>query len=314
VRHCLEPVGFGKKWIYRAGNQSVGMPVEEFRSACEHADLLIVRGSPIDLWRKEYDWPRRRTYIDSDPGFTQISLVNSHPSLTHTVEQCERLFTIGYGIGDPNCPIPTAGREWLKIVPPIFLPHWPFAEKENSTHFTSIMQWRSYPKGFHKGVTYGEKEKEFPKFMDLPKFTEQRFRLALIKGDPDKLASHGWEVVTGHKATLTPELYRRFIQDSRAEFGVAKHGYVQTHSGWFSDRSVCYLASGRPVLAQDTGQGDWLQIGNGFLAFRDLPEALKGIEAINSDYKRHCRGARLLAEQHFAAEKVMRLFLENAMA
>lgn len=315
VRDCLEPIGLGNQWIYRAGDQSVGMSLDEFRDVCSQADLLLIRSTPIPLWRDEYNWPRRRIYVDTDPGFTQIHLANGHSELVSTIDRCECLFTNGQRIGAEDCPIPTVGRNWLKTVFPVLLSHWPQVKNGPATHFTSVMQWHSYQEVVYKGINYGNKDKEFPKFIELPRLTEQPFRIALTSdhGIAKKVLNCGWEVVTGWTVTLTPDLYRRFIQDSRAEFGVAKHGYVQMRGGWFSDRSVCYLASGRPILIQDTGQGDWLPIGEGILTFRNLPEALRGIEAINTDYERHRRAARKLAEEYFDADKVLSQLLEAAM-
>jgi hypothetical protein len=149
--------------------------------------------------------------------------------------------------------------------------------------------------------------------MDLPRLTPQSLRIALTGADPQRFLEHGWQVVEGWEATWAPSSYREFIQGSRAEFSVAKHGYVVTRGGWFSDRSVCYLASGRPVLVQDTGLGDWLPTGEGIVTFRDVAEAVQGIEAINADYERHRRVARRLAEEYFSADRVLTSLLEAAL-
>ncbi|HSH83069.1 MAG TPA: hypothetical protein VLA19_31435 [Herpetosiphonaceae bacterium] len=313
VRDCLEPVGLGNRWIYRAGECAVGMALDEFLDVCSQADLLIVHGGPIVLWRSEYERPRRRIFVDLDPGFIQISLINGHPALASTIARCEHLFTIGQRIGALDCPIPTVNRHWRKTVPPISLPHWPVAENGAASHFTSVMQWRSYREVVYEGVSYGNKDREFPKFTNLPCHTEQRFRLALTGAYPEELVQKGWEVVPGWIPSRSPWSYRTFIQESRAEFNVAKQGYVLTRGGWFSDRTVCYLASGRPALVQDTGLRDWLPTGEGLLTFRDVSEALNGIEAINADYERHRHAARQLAEHYFAAERVLPPLLEAAM-
>jgi hypothetical protein len=313
VRDCLEPLGLKDKWIYRAGDRSEGMSLDDFLQICAIADLLILRANPITLWREEYDWPQCRIFIDVDPGFTQIRLVNGDEDLISTVERCEHLFTIGQRIGMVGCPIPTAGRHWFKTVSPVSLIEWPFAETDPGKYFTSVMDWRGYHDIAYNGVLYGQKDKEFPKFFELPRHTSQPLLIGLLGASPEMLTEYGWEVVPGESASRTPQSYRSFIQGSRAEFGVAKHGYVLMRGGWFSDRSVCYLASGRPVLLQDTGQGDFLPIGDGLLTFRDLLDAINGIETINNEYERHCRAARLLAEQHFSTERVLPLLLERAM-
>src|SRR5207244_9858730 len=141
----------------------------------------------------------------------------------------------------------------------------------------------------------------------------QPFRIALTGAPPEDLARHGWEVVPGWVPSRTPWSYRTFIQESRAEFGVAKHGYVLSRGGWFSDRSVCYLASGRPVLVEDTGLADWLTVGEGVVTFANPEEAVAGINHINADYERHRRVARRLAEHVFSTEQVLKAFLTEAM-
>jgi hypothetical protein len=314
VRDCLEPLGLAGRWAYRAGEQSAGLSPAEVRDACAGADLLLVHAQPLALWREEYGWPRRRAFLDVDPGFTQISLAEGQRDLAETVGRCDRLFTIGQRFGAADCPIPTAGRPWLKTLPPVALAHWPPAEDGPATHFTSVMQWRGFRDVTHQGVLYGQKDREFPHFADLPRHTAQPFRLALTGAPPGDLARHGWEVVPGWVPSRTPWSYRDFIRESRAEFGVAKHGYVRMRSGWFSDRSVCYLASGRPVLVQDTGLDDWLPTGAGVVTFRDVPGALRGVEAINADYAGHRRAARRLAEEFFAAERVLPPLLDAATA
>jgi hypothetical protein len=305
VRDCLTPLGLGDRWMYRAGDQSAGLGIEEFREVCSRADLLLVWAVPFDRWRPEYDLPRRRAYIDADPGFTQISLANGDGRLTNTVDRCQRLFTIAQRIGAGDCRIPTAGRSWLKTLAPVSLPDWPAVDSGPTTHFTSVMQWRGFREVVYDGVTYGQKDREFPKFVDLPRRTCQPFRLAVTGAAPEDLTGHGWDVLPGWIPSRTPWSYRDFIQESRAEFGVAKHGYVLMRGGWFSDRSVCYLASGRPVLVEDTGLGDWLPVGEGILTFRDADEALRGVETINADYDRHRLAARELAENLFAADRVL---------
>ena len=314
VRKCLDPIGFGNRWIYRAGDNSVGMHTDEFLDICSRADLLLIRGSPIILWRREYNWPRRRIFVDSDPGFTQFAIMNGDRNLTGTIDRCENLFTTGQRIGADDCTIPTAGRTWIKTVLPVALAYWPPDENNGASQFTSVMQWRSYQDIVYNGVTYGNKEKEFPKFIELPKVTEQRFCIALTGGIPEDLKKYDWDVRPGWVISSSPDSYREFIQESRAEFGVAKHGYVESRSGWFSDRSACYLASGRPVLVQDTGQGDWLPVGEGIVTFRNFQEALTGINTINTDYEHHRRSARSIAEKYFSADKVLSALLDEAMA
>jgi len=173
------------------------------------------------------------------------------------------------------------------------------------------MRWDGFQDATYQGKTYGQKDQELARFLDLPRRTAQRFRIAL--NGPETLAEYGWEIVPGEIATRTPQAYRQFIQQSRAEFGVAKQGYVKMRGGWFSDRSVCYLSSGLPLLIQDTGLSDWLPVGAGVVTFQDFPEILSGIEQINDNYEEHRRAARKLAEEYFSTEKVLPALLEAAM-
>ena len=313
VRDCVEPIGLGDKWSYRAGDQSEGLTPAEMQEVCSGADLFLIRAVPLTVWRPEYDLPRRRAFIDMDPGFTQISLLDGHKDLSNTVSRCEQLFTIAQRLGAEDCAIPDAGRAWTKTVAPISLVHWPFAGRESPTHFTTVMQWRGFREVVHDGVQYGQKDKEFPKYLDLPRQTDQRFLLALTGKSPADLMQHGWEVVEGWIPSRTAWTYRDFIADSRGEFSVAKHGYIAMRGGWFSDRSVCYLASGRPVLVADTGLGDWIATGEGLLTFSNAAEAIAGIEIINGNYERHRRAARRLAEEHFDARRVLPPLLEAAL-
>jgi hypothetical protein len=311
VRDCLEPFGFQGRWIYRTTAQSAGIPLEEFKAVCRRADLLIIRAIPLWDWREEYDAPRRRIFIDVDPGFTQLNLAAGDTGYASAIRRCERLFTLGQHVGQPGNSIPVDDWHWLKTLPPVALSEWPFVESGAPTHFTSAMRWDGFQDSEYEGETYGQKDRELSRFIDLPKHTTQKFCIAL--NGPMTLADYGWEIVPGEMATRTPEAYRRFIQQSRAEFGVAKHGYVKTQPGWFSDRSVCYLASGLPLLIQETGLSDWLPVGEGVVTFHDLPEILRGIEIINANYEDHRRAARRLAERVFSTKQVLPRLLREAM-
>jgi hypothetical protein len=248
-----------------------------------------------------------------DPGFTQISIANGDQGIATGVARAEKRFTVGQHIGDAVCPIPTAGGPWFKTVPPVVLEQWPQAPGDGAA-FTSVVRWQGFREANFQGTKLGQRDQEFPKYLDLPKRTGQRFCLALMGTDPEALIAHGWETVPGQVISRTFNSYRRFIQESRGEFSVPKHGYVESRGGWFSDRSVCYLASGRPVLIADTGLGDWLPVGQGLVTFTDPDSALAGLERINRDYAAHQRAARMIAEEHFSAERVLPDFIETAMS
>jgi len=312
VRECLEPFGLGDRWIYRTNGGSAGAPLEEFLAFCAEADLLVMRAVPLWVWRREYDRPRRRIFLDVDPGFTQISIANGDKGLAEGIARCERRFTLGQRVGASDCPIPLVGGPWLKTLPPVFLPEWQFVEIAAS-HFTSLMRWQGFREATYLGVSYGQRDKEFPDVLDLPRLTPQKFCIAQMGIDPDLLKSHGWEVAPGEIVSRTPGTYRAFIQNSRAEFSVPKNGYVRMRGGWFSDRSVCYLATGRPVLIKDTGLTDWLPVGEGLLTFEDQDGAAEGVNRINQAYERHRRAARRLAENVFSTDRVLPSLLGTAV-
>jgi hypothetical protein len=312
VSQCLTQFGLETQWIYRTGEGSRGAPLEQFLEFCNHADLLLMRAVPLWVWRKEYDHPRRRAFIDVDPGFTQIAIANGDAGLAAGIARCERRFTVGQNIGKPECPAPVTGGPWLATFPTVFLPEWPISATAG-THFTSVVRWQGFKEVKFAGINYGQRDAEFPKFLELPRRTKQPLRLAQMGTDPRLLAESGWDVVPGEIISQTPDTYRAFIQQSRGEIGIPKNGYVKMRGGWISDRSVCYLASGRPVVIEDTGLADVVPLGKGFLTFNDVASAVEAIALVNADYAAHAGAARNLAEEVFSTEKVLPVFLDQAL-
>lgn len=313
VARSLGAAGFGGRWIYRTSTESRGTSIEEFRDIAASADLMLMGAIPLRTWRPEYDSIPRRAFIDMDPGFTQIAIANGDAELAQAMSRCQRLFTVGQRIGRSDCAIPTAGLEWVPTLPPVVLDEWPVCSGDPDA-FTSVMNWRGMREIEYQGVRYGQKDIEFPPYLDLPSQTPQRFRIAVIGTEPEFFATHRWEALRGEIVSRTADSYRAFIQASRAEFGIAKHAYVRTRSGWFSDRSVCYLASGRPTLLQDTGLAGWLPVGEGVVTFDDPASAIRGVETINADYAAHSRAARALAETFFDAALVLPRLLDMALS
>jgi hypothetical protein len=314
VRECLTPYGLDGRFAYRSGDESVGLPASELRELCARARALIIHGDPFDVWRPEYGEAHRRVFVDLDPGFTQLRLLKGDKSLTHTASRCDILFTIGWGIGSSSCGVPRDGREWLPTRPPVCLGDWPVADScEPDAPFTSVMDWRGFRDVEYAGESYGQKDREFPAFLDLPSRTSQPLLLAIGGTALERVTAHGWRAVSGWQVSRTPGCYERFIRRSRGEFGVAKHGYVKTRAGWFSDRSVCYLASGKPVLVQDTGQGEHLPVGDGIVTFTDVKSAARGLEKINARYDEHARAARQIAEDVFDAGRVLPQMMQRVI-
>ena len=310
VRQCLSAFGLENNWAYRTNQGCVGLPLSQLIQFCSDADLLLMRAVPLWVWREEYNAPRRRAFIDVDPGFTQISIANGDKGLALGIARAERRFSIGQRIGAPDCPVPVQGGPWLKTLPPVFLDEWP-VQSTDASRFTSIVRWQGFREAIYKGASFGQRDQEFLKYLDLPRHLTQPFCLAMMGTRPETLTAHGWQVEPGEIISRSPQTYRAFIRASRAEFSVPKHGYVASRAGWFSDRSVCYLASGRPVLIEDTGL-DWLPVGEGIVTFHDLQTAVAGVEKINAHYALHQEAARSLAEEFFDSRKVLSALLDAA--
>jgi hypothetical protein len=184
---------------------------------------------------------------------------------------------------------------------------WPVSAGDPTAAFTTVMNWSSIGEHEHEGQLYGEKPREFAPFLHLPQETGERMEIA-INARPEeceRIARGGWKLVNALKITRTPWSYQDYIKASLAEFSVARHGYVSTQCGWFSDRSSAYLAMGRPVVLQDTGFSAFLPSDAGLLAYRTREEALAAIQQVHAHYAEHCRAARAVAEEYFDAQHVL---------
>ena len=237
-----------------------------------------------------------RAFLDLDPGFNQVWQATGSEMGFDLHTHC---VTVGVRIGAEDCPIPTLGRTWIPTLPPVALAHWPLAEgAPDRDAFTSVGHWRSYGSIEHDGVHYGQRAHSLRGLVDLPRRSGARFELALgihpdEVDDLEALRENGWELARPRRGGRRPRPPTpSFVRGSKAELAVAKSGYVASRSGWFSDRSACYLASGRPVVAQDTGFGDSLPVGEGLLGFATAEEAAAAVAAVESDPERHGRAAR----------------------
>lgn len=251
-------------------------------------------------------------YVDLDPGFTQAWHVQG---IDMGFDRHDQFVTVGRSIGQTACPIPHCDRSWFTIPQPIVLDHWPYATHVHHRAATSVGHWRSYGSLVHDGVHYGQRAHATRELIRLPELSQVRVLLALgidpaEQDDLSALRRHGWELTDPTQVASTPSAYRSFVQGSLLELGIAKHGYVTSSSGWFSDRSVCYLASGRPVVAQDTGFSSWLPTGSGVLSFRTAAEAAAALDEVAGDYERHRCAARSLAEDVFDSDRVLGELLE----
>ena len=302
--------------LLRAGTtETVGLSYERLLQACRGADLLLNVSGLLTDERLIAEIPVR-VYLDLDPAFNQLwhatGIDMRFGGHTHFV-------TVGQAIGTPESEVPTSGLEWIPTVPPVVLERWPVAEGPGSGRFTTIGNWRGYGSIEHNGVQYGQRVHSMRRFMSLPRLASADFELALAihpdeKPDLEALAENGWKLVDPVEAAGTPARYAGFIRGSYAELGIAKSGYVVSRSGWFSDRSACYLASGRPVLAQDTGFTRFLPTGEGLIPFTDVEEAAAGVEELARDYRLHAQRARELAVEHFDSDVVLSRLLERVGA
>src|ERR1051325_10879246 len=314
VRSCLEPFGFGGQWIYRTNEGSIGMPLANFLERCASADVLVMRAVPLWVWREEYDLPKRRAFIDVDPGFTQATLQSADRGWLEGVAHAERKFTYGLCVGRDTCLIPNVGGPWAPTRPPVYLDEWPkqsTTSVNGASHYTSVIRWQGFREVTVDGKVFGQRDKQFAQYLDLPSRTGVKFQIALMGTEPSTLTSRGWEVVPGEQISRTPDSYRDFIQNSRAEICIPKHGYVAMRTGWISDRSVCYLASGRPVLMEETGVRDCLPVGAGLVTFRNPDDAVAMLDEVEAHYDHHAKAARVAAESIFSARIVLTDLLEE---
>ncbi len=304
--------GLGENWAVLYDDRQVfGLKERHVRSLCGDCALLINLCGALkndDLLRRA----KRRAYFDLDPGFTQIWAHEWDMDLSkHNL-----FFTVGLNVGQPDFPIPLRGIDWQTFTPPVALEYWPVQTDATAPNFTTIGQWRGQYAVWNNEM-YGPKSDEFLKLVELPGKTSQSIELALLiseleVNDLPALRKNGWQIVNPHEVAGGRDGFRAYIQKSRAEFSVAKHGYVKTRSGWLSDRTVCYLASGRPALVQETGMSKHLPTGKGLVTFSTIDEALRGIESINADYPGNCAAARKLAEDKLSAPKILQSILERA--
>lgn len=256
---------------------------------------------------------RTRILVDLDPAFTQFWHATGEAGAR--VAEHDLHFTIGENIGRPGCPIPTCGVIWRAVRQPIVLDDWPVAGDTTRDRFTTIASWRpSYGAIEYDGRRYGLKLHEFRRMVELPRRAPHRFELALDihpgdERDRELLEQHGWRLVDPRAAAGDTDAFRHYVQASGAEFSVAQGAYIEARSGWFSDRTLRYLASGRPALVQDTGSA--VPSGTGLVTFATLEQAVAGADDIVARYDEHAAAARQIAVQHFDSDTVLGRFCDE---
>jgi hypothetical protein len=260
----------------------------------------------------------RRVFLDTDPGFPQMWRALE---LADVFAGHEAHVTIGERIGMEDCTVPTCGLDWITTPQPVVLEAWPVAAPApRDSAFTSIARWRGAygPIDFERR-RYGLRVHEFRRFASVPRLTGDRFELALDihpdeTADLEMLGREGWILTDPATLAASPTEYRRALAASAGEFMVAKGMYVQSRSGWLSERSLCYLASGRPVIAQDTGFAELYPAGRGLVAYATVEEAVAAVHDVRADPEGHARAARELAEAHFDSDLVLGRLLDRLAA
>ena len=314
--------GMESSFAFRDARGAVhGISEPELLRRCREADLFLnVSGA---LWfRDEYRGARVTAYYDSDPLYTQASVVAVDEGRgdrwqVQTVGWFRRhdvFFTMAENINHPSCAIPRCGIEWKTTRQPITIDDWPRRFAADARSFTTVMSWKTQPAlPLIGGRTYGGKDVEFRRFLDLPRRVSAPLEIALSGPAPrGEIARAGWVLVDAAERSSTMERYRDYIGGSRAEWSIAKEAYVASRSGWFSCRSACYLAMGKPVVVQDTGFASIFPKGGGIFGFGTLEEAAAAIEEVGVDYRRHCEAARATAERFFRAETVLEKLVHDA--
>jgi hypothetical protein len=256
----------------------------------------------------------RSALLDIDPGLLQMWIAVGRYSLAPH----DLYFTIGETVGTPAARFPSFGLEWHYTPPPVYLPAWPPASARPTAAYTTVAHWWGEEIDFDGTPINTEKRESFLHYVDLPSRVVGRLELALTMGDAEEderkfWGAYGWRVQDAHQFTATPEEYRAYIQQSRGEFSCAKPSCMQLQNAWVSDRTICYLASGKPTIVQHTGPSRFLPDAEGLFRFRNIDEAARMIALVEWDYDRQCQAARALAETWFDAERVVGRVLEKAL-
>lgn len=306
IEDAFARVGLGERWAYYdAFKHAWQGPAAASGEPPLHADVVLnVSGvNPLRDWAQQCPI---RVFIDTDPAFTQVRSL-TEDAAHDLIGQHNAHFTFAELVHDPASSVPDDGTAWAPTRQPLVLDAWPARPPIPQGSWTTVMQWESYPSVEWQGRSFGTKSSSFLDYITLPELVAENFELALGGGSAprDQLTSRGWSLANPLEVTRTPWTYQDYLAGSKGEFTVAKEAYVSTRSGWFSERSANYLASGRPVVTQDTGFSSLLPTGEGLFAFADLDSAAEAIGRVTTDYEHHCAAARQVAEEHFGHAKVL---------
>lgn len=310
IRRTLESRGLADAWCYvDYTGKYYGRSRPQWQNVCRDADLFLNLSGGCWFWRDEYAAIPHSAFIDSDPAFTQLAVAKGNEWYVNFFRGYDALFTFGRNIGTDSCDVPTDGWRWDHTWQPVVMDLWRPDPAPPRDTFTTIMSWviESF-----KDIG-GNKDREFERILSLPGLVNTPLEIALATRPPQELLrSYGWNCRDAFPISHDLDSYHNYIRSSLGEFSVAKHTYVSTRSGWFSDRTECYLAAGRPAVVQDTGFSAHLPTGEGLFAYDTMEQAADALEAVVSDWPRHSAAARAVAGAHFDSDIVLPQLLERA--
>ena len=318
VLPALEKHGFADRWCFRGkyeGGGCFGLAESDLNQLYREADgFLNVTGA--QEIRDEHRAVRRRIYVESDPFVAQVKLATGDRGMIDLLAAHDTHFSFGENLGAADCTVPTGMFTWLATRQPVVLDLWT-GKPLGGDVYNTITTWHNKGKDIDwQGERwYWTKDREFEKFLAVPgQRPSLQFELAATVNAEvrERLLQHGWRQRDSLEISRDADGYRHYIQGARAEFTVARDQYVRPRTGWFSDRTACYLAAGRPVITQETGFSRNLPSGQGLFGFQTMEEVLRAIDCIESDYAGHCRAAREVAAEHFDATKVVGSLLQRA--
>jgi hypothetical protein len=318
VAPALEAHGFGDRWAFRGNypdGECYGMSEGALLRLYREADAFLNVTGAQEL-RDEHLACPRRIYVESDPFASQVRVHQGDEATIAALAAHDTHFTFGERLGAPDCDVPIERFRWLPTRQPVALDLWENRAPLGGGSYNTITTWHNSGKDVvYRGETYyWTKDREFEKFLDLPQRRPGPFELAAgVEEDVRlRLEQHKWRQVHSVEVSRDLDRYRAYIQEARGEFTVARDQYVRPRTGWFSDRSACYLAAGRPVITQDTGFGDILPTGRGLFGFSTMEDVLAAVDAVEGDYEGNRRAAREIAAEYFAAERVVASLMERA--
>jgi hypothetical protein len=318
VLPALRAHGFEDRWAFRGkypGGQCHGMSESELLKLYREADAFLNVTGAQEI-REEHLACPRRIYVESDPFVSQVKVAKGDQGMIDLLAAHDGHFSFGENLGAADCPVPIERFAWQPTRQPVAMDLWDQGPSAGGPVYNTITTWHNSGKQieFQGETYYWTKDREFEKFLELPRRGSAAFELAATVDDGVKalLQKHGWLLTGSIEVSRDVDRYRRYIQQARGEFTVARDQYVRPRTGWFSDRSACYLAAGRPVITQETGFSKFLPSGQGLFGFETMDDIVRAVESIEGDYEGNCRAAREIAAEYFAAEKVVGSVMERA--